>query len=244
MKRHRLLFVAALCVVSLLPASAADVFAQAGAWEKPYDQWTLKEVEQILTDSPWAQTRSKGVSLSVGDPLFSAGANPDTEGVLIRLRSSPVVRLAVLRHRQIKEKFDKMDERARAAFMEKNRLMLECQPCRENYVVTLGPPPGTTKGVPSALRLMTLAALKQSIRLVDERGRRRELVHFDAPKADGDEATFFFARADERGEPLLTTASKTLAVTLDPAVFGTSAIKITRIEFDVPKLILKGAVMF
>jgi hypothetical protein len=46
--------------------------------------------------------------------------------------------------------------------------------------------------------------------LTNERGERRELVHFIAPKHDGDEAIFFFPRLDDQKRPLLTPKSKKL----------------------------------
>lgn len=237
---------AALCLCALLcaaRAASAQSVAQS-PWEKPYDQWTQGEAEKILTDSPWAQTVSKGVALGYDNPVFEMGAQPTPEGVTIRLRSSPVIRLAMLRLRQIRANFDKMDEKGKAAFMEKNALMLQCPPCRDYYVVTMDSPPGAHRGVPVALSSMSFESLRQSVRLTDERGEKRELVHFEAPKAQGEEATFYFARLDEKGAPLLTTASKRVVLNFDPKVFGTAVVQITKIEFDVPKLILKGAVMF
>lgn len=242
MKDRRLSLFAALCLASLLGASQA-VSAQ-NPWEKPYDQWTLEEAQKLLIDSPWAQTQSKGVAIGYDNPLFGMGAQPSPEGITIRLRSSPVVRLAMLRLRQIKAKFDKMDEKERAAFMEKNRAMLECQPCRDYYIVTMDSPPGAHRGVPVALNSMSFETLKQSVHLTNERGEQRELVHFEPPKAQGEEATFYFARLNDKNEPLLTTASKKLVLNFDPRIFDTAVVQITKIEFDVPKLILKGVVMF
>jgi hypothetical protein len=45
---------------------------------------------------------------------------------------------------------------------------------------------------------------------------RRELVHFIAPKHDGDEAIFFFPRLDDQKRPLLTPESKKLIFYFEP----------------------------
>lgn len=242
MKSRRRNLGSALCLALLLCA-ARPALAQ-NPWEKPYDQWTQQEAEKILTDSPWAQMVSKGVAVGYDNPVFGMGAHPDPEGVMIRLRSSPVVRLAMLRLRQIRAKFDKLDEKARTAFMEKNRALLECPPCRDHYVVTMDSPPGSNRGVPTSLNTMSFAMLKQYVRLTDESGEKRELVHFEPPKAQGEEATFFFARLNEKGAPLLTTASRKLILNIDPQIFRTAVVQIVKVQFDVPKLVLKGAVMF
>ena len=44
----------AVCA-ALVPVAVAVVYAAAGVWEsKPFTEWTDKDVQQVLTDSPWA----------------------------------------------------------------------------------------------------------------------------------------------------------------------------------------------
>src|SRR5687768_18066364 len=78
-----------LCLVA--PARAQKV------WEKkPYQQWSMSEVVQILSDSPWAQTQIEKVNDAFGTYFITA-----------RLRSALFVRQALVRQRQIHMNYDK-----------------------------------------------------------------------------------------------------------------------------------------
>jgi hypothetical protein len=235
-----LLVVAVLIFVSQSPGSGAQ-----NVWQdKPYQQWTVSDVEKLLTDSPWAQTRSKGVAIGYDNPVVTGSNNPPSpEAVTLRLRSALPIRQALLRLRQLKAKYDKMSGPDRAAFDDKNKILLECPACAENYVVALGPGPGRGKGVPAIFQSMSLAEAKLSITLQDERGEKRALIHFVPPKVQGDEAVFFFARLNEKGEPLLNQSSKKLIVLFGPQIFN-SPVAISKFEFDLPKMLVNGAVDF
>ncbi|MDQ3806184.1 MAG: hypothetical protein M3416_20430 [Acidobacteriota bacterium] len=235
-KLYRAWLAAALC----LSSAAAAARAQAGPPDKPFEQWALKEAEALLTESPWAQTAGSltGGTLSFNRDVYALPGRFWT----VRLRSALPVRRAMLRLRQLREKYDEMSERKRAEFDEKNRPLAECPPCADHYAVSLVPPSGGRIGAPSSLNSMPLARLKLHVRLADEKGERRELVHFTPSKAQGQEVVFFFARYDAEGKPLLTPSSKKLIFTLDPEVLSTNTI--SRFEFDVSKMIVGGEVAF
>lgn len=219
---------------------AVAVSAQGDWTTKPYSQWTMKEVEQILGESPWAQTRGKGIDPGISVADLPLGTTVDPEDVTLRLRSALPVRQAFARLRQLKSKYDAQDEKGKASIDEKTKVLLDCPACDDNYVVTLSPAPGRNKGVPSILRQMSLADLKLNVTLSDERGAKRELVHFVPQKSQGDEATFFFA-----GVPLFTPASKKVIIQFDPKIFGTrGTTTITKFEFDVAKMLVGGQVAF
>ena len=217
-----------------------------GEWQqKDYRQWSLGEVEKVLTDSPWAQTRSKGVAIGYDNPVVTGINNPPSpESVTLRLRSSLPIRQALLRLRQIKAKYDKMSDADKASFDSKNKVLMDCPACADNYVVALSPGPGRGKGVPSTLQTMSLAEAKLNVTLQNENGNTRELVHFTAPKVQGDEALFFFSRLDEKGQPLLNQNSRKLIFTFGSKVFGASPVTITKFEFDVTKMPVNGVVDF
>src|SRR5262249_29511386 len=117
--------------------------------------------------------------------------------VTLLLRSAIPVRHALIRMKQLDANYDGMDKESQAAFDGKVRGLLDCPACAQYYVVTL-----TCKSInyPGAdalyegLRGATLPALKPHVHLEDDRGERRELVHFDAPRAAGEESVFFFPR--------------------------------------------------
>lgn len=241
-KNYYLYFVATLIFANGFISYAA---IQSTWQQKNYQTWTLSEVESVLTDSPWAQTRSKGVAIGYDNPVVTGINNPPSpESVTLRLRSSLPVRQALLRLRQLKAKYDKMSDEDKASFINKNRVLMECPACAENYVVALSPGPGRGKGVPEVFQRLSLAEAKLNIQLKDERGEKRELVHFTSPRVQGDEAMFFFSRFNEKGEPLLNPSSKKLIVAFDSKLFGTSPVAITKFEFDVTKMLVNGVVEF
>jgi hypothetical protein len=231
MKASRTILLAALAVSAAVAASA-----QGEGWQgKPHQQWTKAEVEKVLKDSPWARTvMLSGPVVSVG----SGEAGTSDKIYIAQLRSAMPVRRALLRLRQLNEKYDSMSDKKKAEFDEKNRPLVECPACAENYVVSLIPPTSAIN-----TRAVTVPGMKPYVRLLDDRGRRREIVHFTPAKGPGQEIIFFFPRLDERGEPLVTPESRKLVFTIDTTVLGLDS-TITRFEFDVPKMIQNGKVEF
>ena len=234
-RKHPFILAALFVVVA---SSLSIARAQTPAPDRAYQQWTQAEAEKMLSTSPWASTQEKGVMLGV-----SADAGNVPESVTLRLRSSLHIRQAMLRLRQIKAKYDKMSDSDKASFDKKNQPLIDCPACVDNYVVALGPGPGSRRGVPSSLELMTLGEAKLNVRLANERGEERELVHFVPPKVQGDEAVFFFARTDDKGQPLVDQNTKKIVVTFTTKIFH-SAVTDTKFEFDVSKMTANGTIDF
>lgn len=229
--RVSLIAMLVVLVTSLSPASSG----QQKAWQRtPYQQWTLAEAQSILTDSPWVQTLQKG-GMSTSLP-FPSGALR-MEAVTIQLRSGLPVRQGIVRVRQIRANYDRLNAAEKASFDKGAKAVLECPGCKKNYVVTLNPSP-------EMLRRLSLDALKGYIQIRNERGESRKMVHVEIPKSQDGEAVFFFSRFDEKGEPLLTPANKKLIVLFDPEIFRNDPMGSGRFEFDVSKLILNGEVAF
>lgn len=234
MKHSARLSVLAALVI-LVPALSAPSAGQKGWQRAPYQQWTLSDIDSLLTDSPWAQTLQKG-SAGTSLPLPGGGAQ-SMGGITLQLRSGLPVRQAIVRLRQLRSNYDRLNAADKAAFDNQAKAVLECPGCRKNYVVTLNPSP-------VMLTRLTPNSLKGYIQLRNERGESRQMVHIELPKAQGGEAVLFFPRFDEKGEPLLTPSSKKLIVLFDPEIFRYDPVGTSRFEFDVPKLILNGEVSF
>jgi hypothetical protein len=211
--------------------------SEEGWRSKPFRQWAEKEARDLLSDSPWARTvASSGPMVNFGGG--AEGLTPTPGKVYVaRLRSALPVRQAILRLRQIREKYDAMSEQEKARFDEKNRPLVDCPACADNYVLSLIPPRSAETRTP------TTEKMKVYVQLMDDRGRRRELAHFVPSKATGEEVVFFFPRLDERGQPLVTPSSKRLVFTIDTSSIGMDAV-IQRFEFDVSKMIEGGGVVF
>lgn len=230
MRTRRIILFAALAA-SLSAAAAVAARAQKDAWQgKPYQQWTKEEAQRVLTDSPWArsvaETGQMVGGVMSGDKFYT-----------VRLRSALPVRHALLRLRQLSDKYDSMSAEKKAQFDEKNKPLVECPACADNYVLSLTPP------AQGDARKVTLERMKLFVRLVDDRGRERQLVHFVPHKATGQELTFFFPKFDDKGEALITPASKKVVFTIDTSVVGLDATT-KRFEFDVSKMTAGDKVEF
>ena len=232
-----------LCSVALILVGLnAPALAQESWAQKDFRQWTSAEVEKILTNSPWAQTREIG--LAGADTLTTVTPSlPNRQAVIMRLRSALPIREALARLRQLNNKYDKMSDKDKKALDEKNQTLLECPPCADSYVVSLSPAEARGKGVPVVLMTMSEAEVKKDVHLMNDAGETRELIHFTPPKSQGDEAIFFFERLNEQGKPLINSSSKRLIVTFDPKIFP-SQMALTKFEFEAAKMIVNGQVAF
>ena len=224
-----------ILICLLTPVSAQNNWRQ-----KQYQEWTLADVEKMLSESPWAQTRSRE---RITHPLPS-GISFDSGSVTLRLRSALPVRQALTRLRQLKGKYDEMNTSDKASFDSKTKVLLECPGCVDNYVVTLSPPFNRHSGVPSSLKTLSLATLKNYIQIKNERGEMRELLHIERPKTQGGEAIFFFERFNEKGEPLLTASNKKLTISFAQQIFTDHLAVPMVFEFDVSGIVVKEQVLF
>jgi hypothetical protein len=233
---------------------------------KSFKQWSKDEANKILNASPWVKTQEVRVKPAsarrsvAGQTESSVSTTPSTGArqtnlggaeapvdykVTLRLRSALPVREALVRLRQLDAKYDNLSDTQRAAFDADKRTkgLLECPACGDNYVVTMSAKSVNAPGadfIYDGLKSATLPLLRQTFYLANERGERRELVHFTPPKAPGEEAMFFFPRLDDKGKPLFTPGDrKILFRTSDSNVTA-----ITNFEFDIATLLLNGDVAF
>lgn len=100
-----------LCVMLLVVAvSSADDF-----WtSKPYAQWSKVEVEKMLRDSPWAKhvtlSQTRG-TMALADRTTNIEREQQVTPTITytaQLRSARPIREAVVRDRQLSEKYDRM----------------------------------------------------------------------------------------------------------------------------------------
>jgi hypothetical protein len=250
-----------------LSAFAPWVSAQDFWMQRSYTRWTRDEIIRIISDSPWAQVAE--VEANATD----AGSRPM---VTVRLRSAVPIRQALVRLKQIEGGYDKLDAAGRAELDARLKGTLDCPACQQNYVVTISPPISkrrVTNGV-YGLKGATFKLLEGKVYLLTDTGEKRPLVHFVAPKSDDDEATFFFARRNADGKPLVTASNTRLVFVFDaeniPIIGGlatterrivtdgstpaidTDTININktgrtvprRVEFDARRLLIDGLVEF
>lgn len=250
-----------LWLAAVVLVSYGSIYGQNDLPDKPFQHWSKGEAEKILNNSPWAKQQEVRIKFdketqtaagSYSGVSGAAAAQSKTEVTsqvpadfvfTLRLRSAVPVRQAVVRLKQLETNIEKMDPKDRAAFETQIKGLLDCPACANNYVITLS---SKSKSNPGADAVYTtfkggrLADLERYIFIANERGDRRQLIHFVAPKAPGDEAVFFFPRLDEKGAPLLTLDNKELLINLA----NNQADSITNFKIDVTKLKLNGKVEF
>jgi hypothetical protein len=211
--------------------------------EKPSQQWAKEDIIKLASDSPWAQLGQAPPTTGDWSPTNYIPA------VTVRLRSARLMRQALLRLKQIEAKYDKMGDKEKTDFDARIKGLLECPACVDNYVVTLGPPISNRqmKSGIGSLKHAFFAQLEKRVYLMNERGERRELAHFVAPKHDDDEAVFFFPRLDEQGRPLLTPDTKKLILIIEAknirTGFGLDSLP-EKVAFDVARMLIDGKVDF
>jgi hypothetical protein len=237
------------------------MYAQNELPDKPFQHWSKSEAEKILNNSPWAKQQEVRIKFdketqtaagSYSGVSGAAAAQSKTEVTsqvpadfvfTLRLRSALPVRQAVVRLKQLETNIEKMDPKDQLAFEAQIKGLLDCPACANNYVITLS---SKSKSNPGADAVYTsfkggrLADLQRYIYIANERGDRRQLIHFVVPKAPGDEAIFFFPRLDEKGAPLLALDNRELLINLA----NNQADAITNFRIDVTKLMLNGKVEF
>jgi len=247
-------------LIASIGALIAAVCAQDKLPKKPFAQWSRSDAEAILNNSPWAIRNEvrikfdKEIQVAAGSysgVSSAAAAQSQTEVTsqapvdfifTLRLRSALPVRQALVRLRQL-ESDRKMSEQERLSYDARTKGLLDCPACANNYVITLSSKSTNSPGADAVYTLFKggrLADLQRYVYIANERGERRQLIHFVPPKAPGDEATFYFPRLDDRGTPLLGPENKELVINLTDNQIN----PITNFKRDVSSLVLNGKVEF
>ena len=206
------------------------------SWEqKPIDSWNEEDVKAILETSAWSK-------VIVGKPTHSSrqlGTVALESRLIFTLRSSLIVRYAIVRAEQLKEKFDSMDQKAKAEFGARFKPIIDCELCEKFYIVAVR---GDSELLTQAGRVKNRAS---NIYLANEKGEKRELAKFTPQPLRGGEALFFFNRYDANGRPLLGPENTTLTFHFrnesgdDPVVT-----LLERVEIKVPDIVRENQVIF
>lgn len=225
--------------LSLVFCVSASTVAGQKDYDRPLNKWGREEALKIVSDSAWAkpyQSTSGRAGAEAGtvareqrQSVYSGGSDPRSVArdfgpppVTLRLHSSEVLRKATVRLQQIDVGYDKMGEDDRAKFDASRRTFLDCAICKDYYVVTLTKAAFTKGGSvdEGVFQGMTLADMKGNVKLINDSGEVRELVQFTPPKAAGDSAIFFFKRADDAGQHLVTMRTKEIRFVFENDFLG------------------------
>lgn len=202
--------------------------------QKSYKRWTKEEILKLISDSPWAQVVGDTSNAQV---LYASY-------VTVRLRSSILVRQALVRVKMLDSGYDKFDATKKSEFDASMKGTLECPACQENYVVTMSPPISDRQLRSGVFSLVNLKfeQIKETVYLLNDKGEKRKLAHFQPALSNDGEATFFFPRLDEKGAPLLTGESKTVTLIFEKkgaSSFQNAGVPST-VTFDVGRILIDG----
>jgi hypothetical protein len=207
MKKALLIFLATLAV------SLALGVAPAQKKEKPWTEWSKKDTEKMLNESPWAQTQTdtetsqRLYSRNTADPTATArlarGAVNQEINVKFRVRffSARPVRQALAR-------LMALDHKPSAEVLAKLHGFAEMKSV-SSIIVTVSfdsNDPGYFGSIMQALNTATTAMLKNNSYLERSDGKRLFLEQYVAPGKDGFGARFIFPR-EINGQPFLNPNS-------------------------------------
>jgi hypothetical protein len=209
MKQAWVLIIAGVLLTLPLNASAQ--------WDKkPYAEWSEKDAQKMLNDSPWGRTQvfTSNVSLFRGPTSgrvgvnSPTGANTDTAthvNFRIRFLSAKPIRQALTRMVEVKQKQPISNELSahlkslsEGEFTDFIIITLSCdsQQTGSNVQEAVG-----------LLRTRGTAALKNNTFLEVKGGKRLFLQEYQAPREDGLGARFIFPRLVD-GKPFITPESE------------------------------------
>lgn len=230
MKKYFLLCAALLLTFTVSIAGQKD-------WEKvPYTEWTKNQVSALLSDSAWVKTvdfQQEGVNTQQLGMLTAPPVKSK-----ITLRSALPIRQALMRKRQLESKYDSMKEAERTAFDTKNKALLDCPACKAYYVVTV-----ESRGLAMENKNY-VSDRKDRVYLSNDAGDKRILVEFAVLSQNESELVFYFPRANDKGEPLVTISTKKLTFNFElRGLDGKSRFPFEKFSFNVADMIRDGELM-
>jgi hypothetical protein len=214
MKRTVISFLVAFALLLALTAATAQ------KKDKPWTEWSKKDAEQMLSDSPWAQTQtdtdtSQMFYSPTSDPRMTGAGNTSTtdtrlgqgatnQAVSVKFHvqffSARPIRQALIRLMQIRQKPTPEAAQKMANFAEVQT--------KDSIIVTVTFESNDQRAAASVMQAFNSAAtgtLKNNTYLERSDGKRLFLEEYVQPGKDGFGARFIFLRYPE--EQLFITAN-------------------------------------
>jgi len=227
--------------------SIAPCVQAQGFWQKKeYQTWSKSECQQLLKESPWAN------SYTIGTVIFETvqqqSAVPGRESApqvtyRVQLWSARPIRQAIARMQQLDSKYGKLKPEKRQEFDGKLAKFIETE-FPETVVVQVNY--NTTQAYDGALarfwQSQSQAELRETIMLIGAGGRVAPLQVIVTPGA-GREIQMIFPRQFQ-GKPLIGPDDKQLGLEFFNPSLGTLAGERVFIKFDVKKMMMDEKVVY
>jgi hypothetical protein len=219
-----------------------SIAAYAGkeCWEiKPFDEWTQKECQKLLENSPWA----KELNLAGAQAIGYSGGNDAMDNqqpyvkYIIQLQSAQPIRQAIVRQMQIIEKYASMSNEQKQDFNVRNRPFLEGN-FDEAVVVNISFSSNNREHIRNLLnhwQRQTADLLKNSVYLSGSKSEKVKIAQFIPVQGAQQEFKFVFPRK-VNGKEILSPEDKTLRLEFTYPVIGNMGDGRGFIEFKIEKM--------
>lgn len=191
-----------------IACACAGLLMAAEWWEKkPYSQWSAKEVQRMLDNSPWGKVHA----VTIMNPTFTGTRDFRTTGsgdlerekqnlFHLHFLTAKPIRMALARRQMLGNK-------AQADTAELERFVAQSSDKYLILALTLSSIPkgiSSESGYLSALLKLSTPELTTNTFLATKTGKRVYLVRYDPPGRDGLGAKYYFPRFMEDGRPFVT----------------------------------------
>lgn len=234
----------AICFVLTQP-----IFSQK-IWERDWRTWKIENTYKILNDSPWAKncSRSNGrvpCRTFAASPLEDNNQTAETPPVIVRFYSSLKIRQALWRLNQLRDGYDKMDEKQKEKYDESGKDFLACGVCKKYYVITLFQSIVDESGrsiFREELKNEKPENLSEKIYLSNDKNEKRKLEQFSLPGQKPYMMTLYFSVLGDGQNALITEKTKKISLNFKTGLWQKGILE--RIEFDVSKMLINGKLDF
>ena len=234
-------------VLLLLLASVAAAQSK-DFWEKKdYRQWTDKECQKLLEDSPWANRHI--VSQVFIDPIHTNSTTRERQGnpkivYRVQIRSATPVKQALVRLSQINGHYDEMSDDRRLFFDQIVEKLISANNPESvvMHVTYTANVQNDDRELSRYWHSQTTERLKNFVFLIGGAGVRVPLSIYKPGDGTSHEFQFIFPR-DSKGRPLIGPGDKTLKLEFNhPSIRGAG--ERVLIEFKIEKMMMQGAPIY
>jgi len=230
----------------VVAASALPLRAQFWA-KQTYENWSRRDCEKMLNDSPWAKSRIVGrVFIQRAEEQAAVPGREQSPQIayVVRLLSARTVRQAMVRVVRLDRSYAKLTPEEKQELDARHKSLLE-RSFADRIVFQIE---YTTNALAYRSELVSHwqsrseEELKQEIYLITPRGRIPAARVFVAGGAGGEIQVIFSRMAD--GHPVIQLTDKTFALEFQHPTVGVLAAERVFIEFKVKNMLVKNELIF
>ncbi|NLV32496.1 MAG: hypothetical protein GXY47_15245 [Acidobacteria bacterium] len=235
----------------LLPALLLmAVFAEAKDefWDKkPYDEWSQKECQKLLTNSPWA----KEYEITGTQMIGSLGGRDATDNqppyikYQVQIRTAPPIRQAMVRMMQIAQNYDQLPDEQKKQFDQQTQGFLAAD-TSEMIIVHMSYStnfPQNYRDLAQHWQSQTAELLKNSVYLSGNKSDKVAIAQYIPGQEGQSEFQFIFPRKVD-GKDIVGDQDKNLRLEFAYPVVGRIGDGRGFLEFKLDKMMFNGNIVY